>query len=311
LEKLHEIGLFHRDIKPKNILVRQDDTACLGDFGSCARAPARGRGATAHFRRRRADTEEYKQVDDVFSFGKTVEVFRGDGKARDRSHTGALDRLIDSCTRPSNSPAIQSSKKLRQTIQTIMEELQLTLPQICVEPMDVENLEEDAAPTVGTPMPNWVSDGGKTTTRGLGAAAAPVAAAVVGGQQPAAPASSTIPAATTTAATSSSEVSTPETDNVWVTKTGLKYHLFNHPPMRKPQTISLASARKKTRGLCKKCIELAKKTSHGGPFVYVAKSGRCYHKRSGCYGADQKWSLTFAIKKQRKKCKKCILALGE
>ena len=66
LEKLHRLGLVHRDVSPDNIMVRRDDGSCvLLDFGAASTAAAEGKAHTTAIKDGYAAIEQYRHGMDI------------------------------------------------------------------------------------------------------------------------------------------------------------------------------------------------------------------------------------------------------
>ena len=76
---LHEQGLIHRDITPKNVLIREDGTVFLGDLGMALDRNARveperyaANIAPLHVSsKQHLNPNEATELDDIFSLGQT------------------------------------------------------------------------------------------------------------------------------------------------------------------------------------------------------------------------------------------------
>jgi|GEM_PF-2059784 len=78
VERLHQLGFVHQDIKPSNIMVRPDHAAVLIDWGAAARIRAPGdRRSYGSFTREFVSPEQVRGEalpgNDIFSLGRTLD----------------------------------------------------------------------------------------------------------------------------------------------------------------------------------------------------------------------------------------------
>ena len=115
LEKVHETGFLHRDIKPGNIFVSKDGTPMLLDFGAARAAlKDKGRSLTAIVTRGYAPIEQYSSRGnqgpwtDIYALaGVLYEIVTGEDPLE------ATDRVMDD---PQVPAAIAGKKRLSDTV---------------------------------------------------------------------------------------------------------------------------------------------------------------------------------------------------
>ncbi len=179
LAALHDRGMVHGDIKPGNVLVAEDGTAKLTDFGIARWAEvtqtggARVGGTPGYLAPEVADGQEIRAPADVFSLGVTLFTATTGHSPWGSSDQGPMARL-----RGAEWGALPEAAALTPVLASLLKTLPAQRPSARVVKSMLEDITGDGGPLV--PLPKLTRGRGRIPKRPLLTALGVVAALAAG-----------------------------------------------------------------------------------------------------------------------------------
>lgn len=118
LNELHQLGIVHRDVKPSNILIKDDESLKLIDFDAARFVKENAQKDTKYLGTEGyAAPEQYgfEQTDfrtDIYTLGVTMKEMLGEG-----TKNGYLGKIVAKCTRKDPEDRFSSAKQVKDAIQ--------------------------------------------------------------------------------------------------------------------------------------------------------------------------------------------------